>query len=789
MDSNKPTFRHPKKQIPLLLLGALVIYGFLSSMQGQETALDVAYANGYAFVAAGGAGGLQIFSLNNPAKPQRVALVDTWGAADNIAVAYPYVYLGDGKEGVRIFDVSDVSAPREVGYYARTGNGFSNPPLFVFKRGRVTDVAIDAASNRLAVAFGADGGDLVDVANPRAPRKLADFPASQKVAFNSTFGQLLTLETTRGITVRDINTAAEIGKLDTPGNAVGLAVQDGLAAIANENNGFLMTDVYNAAQPSQISETSIATGKNDVQNVALAWPTLYIANGKNGISVYEVSYPESPLALTNVDTPGTARSVALSDNGLLLVADGAQGLLVYNRIEPTQLIRLARVQFDSANKNVFAHGFRFTLMTITFGLWLVFFSQFVVPVPTLGKRYKVFERLLLYWVGWGGPALYIKDGELQDRHSKKKLDGPGIVVLDTASAAVLRTGSRFTRPVGPGVEFTEPFEKVLPAHIVSLYRKTDFIGPGGRINTEIFDPKPTDDSLLAKYEELQKARRETSAMTRDGIEVVPNVIAVFKLDSKPGEGNTQFGYNPDSVWKAAAVETVNYEAPKDAKERFLPWNKLPAYIAVDVLREYMRKFTLNELFTPCIPDPENRDNLRTGFEVIATEVTQRMTKPEARILDAHGRYVAKDGKDGWTSGWKTQKSREYEIVQARGIQIVVIVLNNLRLPPAVDQAMLAKWLQDWKDELEKQRGATERSRLLAQYEGEAQALRDYANWCCRHLAQALKNGNSPNEPYTLEMLVQSLKDNSREDLDLQRKMSGELEELTELIQWTRSETL
>lgn len=753
-----------------------MVYGFLWYLQGRETALDVAYANGYAFVAAGEAGGLQIFSLSNPVRPERVALVDTWGAASAIDVALPYVYLGDGSQGVRIFDVSNVRAPREVGYYPRPGNS-------------VTDVAVDVTSNRLAVAFSKGDGDLVDISNPQRPRKLAAFSASQKVAFNPTFGQLLTLEKERGLYVFDLNTGAQFGTMDTPGNALGLDVQDQVAAIANGTNGFLMVDVSNAGAPILLGEAIIGVGKNDVRGVAIEGPILYVANGKYGISVYEISSPNAPLQLTTTDTPGQANNLALTDTGLLLVADGERGWSVYNRVEPTQLMNLARVGFDSVNKEIFGHGLRLLLLIIAFVFWLIFFSQFVVPVPTLGKRYKVFERLLLYWVGWGGPALYIKDGELQDRHSKKKLDGPGIVVLDTASAAVLRTGSRFTRPVGPGVEFTEPFEKVLPAHVVSLYRQTQFIGPPGEINAEIFDPKPTDDSLLAKYEALQKARRETSALTRDGIEVVPNVIAVFRLNSKPGEGNTEFGYNPESVWKAAAVETVNYEAPKDARERFLPWNKIPAYIAVDVLREYMRKFTLNELFTPCVPDPENRENLRTGFEVIVTEVTQRMTKPEARILDAHGRYVPKDGVDGWTSGWKTQKSREYEIVQARGIQIIVIVLNNLRLPPAVDRTMLTNWLQDWKDELEKQRGDTERRRLLAQYEGETQALRDYANWCCRHLAQSLKDGNSPTKPRTLELLVQSLKENSYSDLDLQRKMSGELEELTELIQWTRSETL
>ena len=63
--------------------------------------------------------------------------------------------------------------------------------------------------------------------------------------------------------------------------------------------------------------------------------------------------------------------------------------------------------------------------------------------------------------------------------------------------------------------------------------------------------------------------------------------------SKRGEGGTQYGYKPESIRLAATKEGIVPMHLRDVR-----WFELPAYIAVDVWREYLGKFTLDELFAP-----------------------------------------------------------------------------------------------------------------------------------------------------------------------------------------------
>ena len=210
--------------------------------------------------------------------------------------------------------------------------------------------------------------------------------------------------------------------------------------------------------------------------------------------------------------------------------------------------------------------------------WLFFFGQFVLPVRNLSERIGVFSRLARYLFGEHGPVTTIRNGEILEWETHTKERGPGIVLLDTASAAMLRTDVKYTRPVGPGVAFTRysPWDRSFEylASAADLRRHSNSFGPNLWPVEDPFAAIGKTESE-ASYGERQKRREATSALTRDGIEIVPSLFVSFQLNCEPGQGYTSFGYDGKIVERALTAEAIEPGlSPEDERYR-VPWNKLP----------------------------------------------------------------------------------------------------------------------------------------------------------------------------------------------------------------------
>jgi hypothetical protein len=83
-------------------------------------AYDVAVAGSYAYVADGYAG-LRVIDISDPTAPLEVGSCSTPGDAHGVAVAGSYAYVADGSGGLRVIDVSDPSALAEVEYWDTPG--------------------------------------------------------------------------------------------------------------------------------------------------------------------------------------------------------------------------------------------------------------------------------------------------------------------------------------------------------------------------------------------------------------------------------------------------------------------------------------------------------------------------------------------------------------------------------------------------------------------------------------------------------------------------------------------
>jgi len=250
-------------------------------------------------------------------------------------------------------------------------------------------------------------------------------------------------------------------------------------------------------------------------------------------------------------------------------------------------------------------------------LWMAFFAQFVLPVRTFRDRQRIFDRLITYLLGGHGPALFIENGTIKEHSGERLKRGPGVLWLDSASAAVTRTAVAIRDTIGPGVHFLQRYEYV--AGTVDLHTQFQQVGP--KESDKPFAPK-REDQPQEEWDQIQDRRKQVSALTRDGIEVIPNIAVLFRVKTgfpKEGQPGSRFGYrtgvtkrdkeneakDKEAIRKAILGEGINPTAVLDSPRRRVAWNELPASLAVDIWREYAAKFTLDQLFQPTqlVPPP------------------------------------------------------------------------------------------------------------------------------------------------------------------------------------------
>ncbi|MBM4431487.1 MAG: hypothetical protein FJ026_14255, partial [Chloroflexi bacterium] len=150
----------------------------LSSYRGPgQRVADIEIVGHYAYVASGGVGDgndVLILDISNPAALVKVGGFDTPGAIRGLYVAGHHAYLAAGTAGLRIVDVSNPTAPWEVGLY-----DVPYPARDVYVAGNYAYVGYGEiyvyASGNFCSTYG--GLDVVDISDPSAPRQMGHYDA------------------------------------------------------------------------------------------------------------------------------------------------------------------------------------------------------------------------------------------------------------------------------------------------------------------------------------------------------------------------------------------------------------------------------------------------------------------------------------------------------------------------------------------------------------------------------------------------------------------------------------
>ncbi len=414
-------------------------------------------------------------------------------------------------------------------------------------------------------------------------------------------------------------------------------------------------------------------------------------------------------------------------------------------------------------------------------LGLFFFAQFVLPVRNLEERKAAFARLVYYALGFHGPAVFIQDGHLIQSKGESERTGPGVIVLDTASAAVLATEGGYTRAVGPGVVFTKSGERADEHAVLDLRVRAAAWGP--LADEDPFAPQGSDEPDEA-YRERQKRRWETSAKTRDGVEVAARIVAVFYLDEHPdglsqetyeqGKFHTRFKGHKVSAWRAVLHQPVDAARALDAggkqQEALLEWGWLPVRVAVDLWREYLQRFKLIDLFMPVGEGNE------TALNVILGAIRERMTQPMYREMTAEGVLTG-----------VMLPSEEYKLLQARGIRIKAVAAPFISLPAEAEAELIRKWSANWLDRAKLESGLVERKRVAARKEGEDEAHTAFGAFIVERVCSRAEREKWSRSRCT-ERILKALLEMIQSDVDLYAAQQPEVAALKELWAWAYERT-
>ena len=477
------------------------------------------------------------------------------------------------------------------------------------------------------------------------------------------------------------------------------------------------------------------------------------------------------------------------------------------------------------------------LLLLLVQLSVFFYAQFTLPVRSLRDRLKISARLWLHWRRADGPAIFVQNGREIARAGEGERRGPGLIWVDSASAVVTWSSMGHKDVLGPGIHFTDEGQGI--GRAFSLHTQTCSLGPG--LHDPIFE-KPAEqasDDQRKAYAAMQARRTAVSGRTRDGNEVVPNLTVSFRMDSEPvrGEGpGSRFGFSEEALERASRAEGINADGDPATRSR-VAWNQFPGLIAIDLWREYLSKFTLDELFSPAFPGlpdvpqpaeppepielPSTPLIMKRGLFVrllrqrnnafekwldskgIGQEAKPVEKPPERantrRTGDEGRRYTALQIIGEMVQKRMTQAavpilddcgrlveghtlSPEFKKLKERGLAVQDISLSGLRFDPSIEQQIIQLWNTGWLANAQAEQQQVEQLERLSAQNGRQSALLEHA----LALGSAIERDQPHDVVAAVKTLLQATGSRVVTDKRLYARAGTEVEAITDLVRWLES---
>jgi len=303
------------------------------------TAYDIDVQGSYAYIAAD-IYGLQVVDISDPSSPVFKGKLDVpWAGNVPATESGLYGYAVSIEEILQIFSLADISSPVLVGTLTLPHSNISFRTVGLIVKGQYAYILITSRTLSWQCQI-----EIIDVSDPVAPKAMSsilisggagDFVVKDGYAYVTSSG--MASHYYAYLTIVDISNPSspvEVGHVFVP-NPGFVHVADNVAYI-KDMNGLEMFDISDPKSPHSLgfysSPDSLKGSAYDIQRIMVVDGYAYLAHGKAGLQILDISNPASPTKVSALDIAGAAKDIFISGGYAFIAAE--RGLIVVDVSNP-----------------------------------------------------------------------------------------------------------------------------------------------------------------------------------------------------------------------------------------------------------------------------------------------------------------------------------------------------------------------------------------------------------------------------------------------------------------------
>ncbi len=318
---------------------------FQTSSSSYPDVYDVYTQGNYCYAVYGTE--LLILDVSNPANPVQIGVLDFGGMpnfTNSVEVIGNYAYVAATAGGFNIVDVSDPANPTIVGTY----------PTPVWVR----QVKVIGNYAYLLSSFGGSSlFEVVDIIDPTNPIFVGSISLSDvgRMYINGSYAYIGIQETpsptglTGGLDIIDISDPTDlsiVSSCEIEGGAWIVSVANNFCYVAAKGGGLIVIDVSQPNNPIPVSWYNIgqlAYSVDVIDNYAYVADRNALWPNKGSLRIVDVTNASSPVELAVFETGGEVRTVSV-EYPYAYIADGYNGLSIADISNPNSITGVGSYQ-------------------------------------------------------------------------------------------------------------------------------------------------------------------------------------------------------------------------------------------------------------------------------------------------------------------------------------------------------------------------------------------------------------------------------------------------------------
>ncbi|MHA1789262.1 MAG: LVIVD repeat-containing protein [Candidatus Helarchaeota archaeon] len=294
----------------------------INSISTNDSAYDIYISGNYSFI-ADYQKGFTIINISDPNSLHYINNFDTNGISYKLEIIDKLAFIADGTNGFVVLNITNVSALSYINSFKLNDSQ-----------------GIKVVGNLAYISDSGFGLYVINVSNLQIMKLIGSYKIAGRlidVKVSNGLGYLLNYY--QGLQIVNLSSKEDIKlmssfKFNNTGKS--LEIINNIALIAVRTEGLYILDISSAVNPKFIKKVSLSSP----QDIAIYnYYYVYIANGGSGYVLIDILIPEYAYIINTFKPPGIGFCYGVEvDNTNLFVADGENGLFIYDIKVPSNPI-------------------------------------------------------------------------------------------------------------------------------------------------------------------------------------------------------------------------------------------------------------------------------------------------------------------------------------------------------------------------------------------------------------------------------------------------------------------